>query len=139
AGWLFLLPSENATGWLLSVGESFETVLGLSRLVKSQILEMSPAKGAFASHPRLALPLSEPGWLACGTGALAFDPLCGDGAGNAAREAILGSAVVCAAIAGDDVDRLVRYYEARLLMGFKRHLSLCLDFYKSGGVSDWWK
>lgn len=138
SGWLFLLPSGKGTGWLLSVGGSAESLLEVSRLIKDRIIELGPSQGTFPSHPRIALPLSEPGWLACGTAALGFDPLCGDGTGNATREAILGSAVVRAASSGGDVDSLVAHYQARLLAGFKRHVELCVDFYKSGHSGPWW-
>jgi hypothetical protein len=138
SGWLFLLPDGKGTGWLLSVGNSVESDLEQSRLIKDQIVELGPSHGTFASHPRLAMPLSEPGWLACGTAALGFDPLCGDGIGNATREAILGSAVIRAAIDGGDVDSLVACYRARLLAGFKRHIALCFDFYRSGRAGSWW-
>ena len=137
-GWLFLLPNGKETGWLLSVGDSVESLLTLSRLVKRQIGDVTPSRGTFPSHPRVAIPLSAPGWLACGTAALGFDPLCGDGAGNAVREAILGSAAVRAALAGGDAGGLSAHYQARLLAGFRRHLALCLDFYKSGRSGPWW-
>jgi hypothetical protein len=65
--------------------------------------------------------------------------LCGDGVANAAREAILGSAVVRAAIGGEDTERLAGYYQARLLSGFKRHVALCLEFYRTGGTGAWWE
>lgn len=75
-GWLFLAP-----GWLLSVGAPATTLLGQSRVV------------AFPAYARISSPLGAPGWLACGTAAMAFDPICGDGTANAIREAILSSAV----------------------------------------------
>jgi len=137
-GWLFLLPGGEGTAWLLSVGGAAESLLDASRLIRGQIAELYPSRGTFASHPRIALPLSEPGWLACGTAAVGFDPLCGDGTGNATREAILGSAVVRAAIEGGDVESLVAHYQARLLAGFKRHIALCFDFYRSGNSGPWW-
>jgi hypothetical protein len=137
-GWLFLVPSGDAAGWLLSVGDSAESLVGKSRLIGAQISELSPARGTFLSHPRVAMPLSEPGWLACGSAATGFDPLCGDGTGNAVREAILGSAVVRAAIDGTDVHHLVAHYQARLLAGFQRHVALCFDFYQSGRSGPWW-
>lgn len=137
-GWLFLLPGENRNGWLLSVGGSAEALLAVSRLIHRQIRDVGPSLGTFPSHPHAAFPLSAPGWLACGTAALGFDPLCGDGAGNAVREAILGSAVVRRAIETGDTDNLVAHYQMRLLGGFGKHLALCFEFYKSGRLGPWW-
>jgi hypothetical protein len=137
-GWLFLLPVGDGLGWLLSVGDSVESLLAGSRLIKRQIAGASPPRGTFLSHPRIAFPLSAPGWLACGTAALAFDPLCGDGAGNAVREAILASALIRAVSAGGDPQSLAAHYQARLLGGFHRHIALCFDFYKAGHSSPWW-
>jgi len=137
-GWLFLLPKSEDNGWLLSVGDSVQALLGTSRLIGDQIQGMGASRGAFPSHPRIAMPLSETGWLACGTAALGFDPLCGDGTGNAIREAILASAVVRAAVNGFDVESLVMHYQTRLLAGFRRHLASCFDFYKTGHGGSWW-
>ena len=137
-GWLFLLPIGERNGWLLSVGASAQSLLETGRLVKQQIDDPGPARGAFPSHPRIALPLCAPGWLACGTAAVAFDPLCGDGVGNAVREAILASAVIRAAIGGGDADDLMAHYQTRVLAGFQRHVSLCMDFYNSGHTGLWW-
>ncbi len=136
-GWLFLLPGGDRA-WLLSVGDPAETLLAQSRLISDQIAETSASRGTFPSHPRIAEPLCEPGWLACGTAALGFDPLCGDGTGHAIREAILASAVVRAGIDGADVDALVAHYRARLVAGFKRHLEACREFYQAGHGGPWW-
>jgi len=46
--------------------------------------------------------LRGPDWLACGTAAVAFDPICGDGTAQAMREAILGCAVITAIGEGGD-------------------------------------
>ena len=137
-GWLFLLPGADDDGWLLSVGDSAEALLAESRLVAQQIAEAMGGGGSFPSHPRISDPLCGLGWLACGTAALGFDPLCGDGAGHAVREAILASAVVRAASAGGDVDTLVMHYRARLLGGFAKHLEVCREFYKTGRRGEWW-
>jgi hypothetical protein len=67
-----------------------------------------------------------------------FDPLCGDGAGNATREAILASAAVRVAIDKGDARSLAAHYQARLLAGFKRHIALCIEFYTSGHSGPWW-
>jgi hypothetical protein len=137
-GWLFLLPGPEHA-WLLSVGDAAEDLLARSRLISEQIGDASAARGSFPSHPRIAEPLCEAGWLACGTAALGFDPLCGDGTGHATREAILASAVVRAGIAGADADALVAHYQNRLLAGFKRHLEACRQFYQAGLSGPWWK
>ena len=77
-------------------------------------------------------------WLACGTAAMAFDPLCGEGAGNAAREAILAAAVIRANAHGEAWEDLCAHYSSRLLGGFLRHLSVCRGFYASGHAGPWW-
>ena len=137
-GWLFLLPIGEQSAWLLSVGDSPDKLLAASRLVADQIVEVVASPGKFPAHPRIADPLCGEGWLACGTAALGFDPLCGDGTGNAVREAILGSAAVRAIAAGADVSAVLAHYRTRLLGGFMRHLEICREFYSRGRCGDWW-
>jgi hypothetical protein len=137
-GWLFLLPGLDDQAWLLSVGDAADALLARSRLIAEHILESSPSLGAFPSHPRIADPLCEVGWLACGTAALGFDPLCGDGTGHAIREAILAAAVVRAAIDGADAGDLAAHYRDRLLAGFRRHIETCREFYEAGQCGPWW-
>jgi hypothetical protein len=136
-GWLFLLP-DGAHAWLLSVGGPAQSLLAESSLIAAQIFSVDSDGQSFPCHPRIADPLSGPGWLACGSAALGFDPLCGDGSGHAAREAILASAVVRAAMQGGSVSELIAHYHARLLAGFERHLAVCSEFYRSGAGGAWW-
>jgi hypothetical protein len=133
-GWLFLTP-----GWLLAVGAPADTLLGPSRVVAEQIGQCGAARGTFPAYARIASPLCGPGWLASGTAALAFDPICGDGTANAVREAILASAVIRAIINGGSTDDLLSHYQARLTAGFQRHLALCRQFYVSGGNGRLWQ
>jgi len=137
-GWLFLMPGAPGSGWLISVGGPLNAHLNSSRMIAGQIRGLGDGTREFPSYPRITWPLCGPHWLACGTAALAFDPLCGDGTGHAIREAILASAVVRAAVRGTDVNALRAHYQARLVAGFKRHLAVCLEFYQSGGVGPWW-
>ncbi len=137
SGWLFLLPARDGA-WLLAVGGDAATLLSGSVLIARQIDTLQPGASSFPAHPRMADPLCGPGWLACGSAAMAFDPLCGDGVGNAIREAILACAVIRAALDTGDTDVLLAHYRARLLSGFRRHLELCLDFYRTGGTGPWW-
>jgi hypothetical protein len=133
-GWLFLVP-----GWLLSVGAPAETLLGGSRVVAAEIAARGPSSGQFPAYARIASPLCAPGWLACGTAAMAFDPICGDGTAHAIREAILASAVIRAIAEDGHLDDLLAHYEARLTAGFRRHLMLCRQFYLSGGTGALWR
>jgi hypothetical protein len=137
-GWLFLLPEGSGAGWLMSVGGSVDSQLSVSEVVAAQITHLSESTREFPAHPRVAWPLTGSHWLACGTAALAFDPLCGDGTGHAIREAILAAAVLRAIQRGANVDELLNHYQARLVAGFKRHLSVCSEFYGSGGLGPWW-
>jgi hypothetical protein len=137
-GWLFLLPIGPKNGWLLCVGGLAESMLAESRLVAAQIAGTDPAAGQFPSHPRATAPLAGLSWLACGSAALGFDPLCGEGAGNATREAILAAAIVRAAAAGEDTRNLAAHYAARLIAGFRKHLEICREYYSTGHQGPWW-
>ena len=137
-GWLFLMPDAPGSGWLISVGGPLDAHLKSSTMIAGQIQGLGDRSREFPSYPRITWPLCGPHWLACGTAALAFDPLCGDGTGHAIREAILASAVVRAAAQGTNVNALRTHYQARLVAGFKRHLAVCLEFYQSGGRGPWW-
>jgi len=131
-------PCRVRSGWLLSVGGPPKSLLERSRLVVEQIEGLSGPAAQFPAYPRIAWPLCGSGWLACGTAALLFDPLCGDGTGHAIREAILASAVVRAIAKGAKADELLAHYQTRLMAGFKRHIKLCREFYLSGHGGPWW-
>jgi hypothetical protein len=138
-GWLFLFTTEGDQARLMSVGDSIETLLNQSELIAKQVHTISENIGEFPAYPRILSPLCGPKWLACGSAAIAFDPLCGEGAGNAVREAILASAVVRAAARGAPEESLLTHYSSRLLQGFFRHLQVCQQFYKTGGDAPFWK
>lgn len=137
-GWLFLIPCGDNVGWLLAVGGTHELLLDQSRIVGQQIEGVRGNAGQFPAYPRIADPFCGPGWLACGSAALAFDPLCGDGAGNAVREAILAAAVIRAEADGAPATDVLAHYRARLLAGFRKHLELCRQFYTAGHSGPWW-
>ena len=145
-GWLFLIPDTPDTGWLLAVGRPAAALLDRSRFIAPQIVRFRSA-GEFPAYPRIVSPLCGPSpaecagtgrWLACGTAAMAFDPICGDGTAHAVREAILAAAVIRAIDGGGDARELFLHYEARLTVGFQRHLALCREFYRAGYGGLWW-
>lgn len=133
-GWLFL----NA-GWLASVGAPPEVLLEKSCLVASRIARIEPVRAKFPAYPRMAAPLAGKKWFACGSAAMAFDPICGDGTAHAVREAILASAAIRAVGAGADATSVAAHYEARLTAGFARHLEESRRYYASGGDGPWWR
>jgi hypothetical protein len=139
AGWLFLVSHGESQAVLLAVGAATDALLESSRLIRRLIVERAPESAGFPAYPRIAWPLCGPDFLACGTAALGFDPLCGDGAGNAIREAILASAVLRAVARGEVPAGLLEHYSARLLAGFERHLAVCREYYSTGGSSPWWR
>jgi hypothetical protein len=138
-GWLFLIPQGEEAAWLLAVGEVREASLEAGDVVRRQIAASTGEAAEFPAYPRIAWPPCGPGWLACGSAALSFDPLCGDGSGHAIREAILAAAVLCAIHRGGEAQDLLAHYRTRLLAGFHRHLELCDEFYRTGGSSPWWR
>jgi hypothetical protein len=138
-GWLFLVPNAPMSGWLLAVGGTAEALLGRSQLIASEIARLGSPSGGFPAYARIASPPCALDWLACGTAAIAFDPICGDGTAHAVREAILASAVIRALNNGGPPADLLSHYEARLTAGFRRHLELCRGFYQSGGATPLWR
>jgi hypothetical protein len=101
--------------------------------------EECPVGLEFSAYPRIAFPLCGDGWLACGAAAMAFDPLCGEGTGNAARQAYLATAVVGAVRDDEPVEELLAHYTSRQMHGFLRHLQICLSFYQTGGSTSFWQ
>ena len=133
-GWLFLSP-----GWLLAVGAPPDALLERSRVVAGEIAECGRPHATFPAYARIASPLCASGWLACGSAAMAFDPICGDGTAHAIREAILASAVLRAIANNGPEDQLLAHYQARLMSAFQRHLMLCRGFYRTGGDGAMWR
>lgn len=138
-GWLFLIGGEEGTAWLLAVGAPLPRLLSQSRHIATLCNTAQTEGGGFDTCPRILPALGGDDWLACGTAALAFDPICGDGTAQAVREAILASAVLAAIAGGGDPQPLRRHYESMLLAAMRRHLALCIPFYQSGGSGPWWQ
>lgn len=139
SGWLFLIPLNAQKAWLLCVGDGPEALLDQSRHISARVGDRGGATAQFDVSPRLLTDLQGPGWLACGTAAIAFDPICGDGTAQALREAILASAVVVATRDGGDAQALRRHHESMFIAAMRRHLRLCFDFYRRGGTGSWWQ
>jgi hypothetical protein len=138
-GWLFLLSTGAGRASLISVGGGREELLERSRLVGKQVRGVNEGVAAkFAAYPRILSQVCGEGWLACGSAAMAFDPLCGEGAGNAAREAILACAAVRAVLEGESTAGVLAEYSLRLRLGFLKHLENCREFYSGAAAGEFW-
>jgi len=138
-GWLFLIPSGPASAWLLGVGGPIELLLQESRLMAPLVLSLGAASPEFETAPRQLRSLAGEDWLACGTSAIGFDPICGDGTAQAVREAILAAGVVQAIEQGGDRAALAQHYHAMLTASLRRHIQISGQFYTSGGDTPWWR
>lgn len=140
AGWLFLIPlGSDGDAWLLSVGISIDEALDRSRHVAPCITIGEGPVARFDPAPRLAARATGDDWLVCGSAAIAFDPIAGDGTAQAVRAAILAAAVVGGIAQGGNAAALKAHYAAMLTAAMRRHLQLCAPFYRSGGIGPWWR
>lgn len=139
SGWLFLIPRGQGQGWLLAVGGEPDVLLASAPLLSLSVAVLHPVQSRFETAPRMLQTLVGNDFLALGQGALAFDPICGDGTATAARAAILAAAVVAGIHAGLDRDALLSHYYSMLVAAMRRHLQVSLPFYRSGGTSPWWE
>lgn len=138
-GWLFLIPSTPETGWLLAIGGSCDALLDQSRHIAPHISLQGALPARFDTTPRMLNTMAAPGAIACGSAAMAFDPICGDGTALAVRQAILASAIVCALQEGEDEAELLGHYRAMMVAAMRRHLRLSSEFYATGGTGPWWR
>ncbi len=138
AGWLFLIPDSFGQAWLLTVGGDPQALALDAPLIGPLIESLEPSGGQFDTSPRMLAQLAGDGWLACGTAAIAFDPICGDGTAQAAREGILAAGVIGALARGEEPSDLATHYHSLLLASLRRHLQLSLPFYANGGAGPWW-
>jgi hypothetical protein len=136
-GWLFLIPAQEQA-WLLAVGGASDALLGTSRHVARLIASLDEASASFETSPRILSQMQGPDWLACGSAAIAFDPICGDGTAQAMREAIMASAVIGGTRDGMDATALRTHFESMMIGAMRRHLRLCAQFYENGGQNQWW-
>lgn len=137
-GWLFLAPNPEGSSWLLAVGAPPDQLLAQSRLIGGRVELTEGRSGAFDVCPRLAGRLTGDEWLACGTAAIAFDPICGDGVAQAVRGAALAAAAIVAVGEGGDPKALLGHYELMLIATMRRHLKLCADYYDTMASRPWW-
>jgi 2-polyprenyl-6-methoxyphenol hydroxylase-like FAD-dependent oxidoreductase len=137
ANWRVLsqpMPRENEvsmiadkTGWTFSVGCSQPA------MTMEQRMELQPL--GLPCAPRLSWPFCGDGWFACGPAAMTLDPVCGDGAGYAARSAVW----LCGLLTSLPLDQAREEYSSRLVRAFRSHLAECHQLYSTARFAATWK
>jgi hypothetical protein len=140
SGWLFLIAIGNGKGSLICTGGEPASLLKTSRLVCSQIETLDSEVGVaeFPAYPRTLSKLHGTDWLACGTAAMFFDPLSGEGTGATVRESILTAATIRAILRGDAQDVVLAEFSLRMRLGLLRHLEMCRKFYEVTSKAPFW-
>lgn len=146
-GWLFLAPTAPGRAVLQAVvpekpkdlSQNLRSLLDHTRRIKRIVADFASAAFAVDCAPKKLHRLDGPNWLATGTAACSYDPLCGDGTGCAIRAAILGAAVLEGIDRGTTKESLLTYYNLRLTYAFYTHLRSCLSLYSSASFNEIWR
>jgi hypothetical protein len=91
------------------------------------------------AFPQIIEPLYGNNWISIGDSSVAFDPISGEGVGNALRGCILATAVLKGIASGMAPDRCLQYYDLRLRRALLQHVTQCISFYSSAFASEKWK
>jgi len=114
-------------------------ILGSTRHIARLIADFETVVHSHPIAPAIRHPLVGDGWLAVGSTAMALDPICGDGTGQALRSGVLAAALVAAAEEGGDRRALVAHFERRLLRSFGAHLAACTRLYQATLFGSRWQ
>jgi len=122
---------EDAEGW------QFTLPIGGRACLVQRVLALDSA--GWECAPYLTWPVAGNGWFRCGPSAIAMDPICGDGAGYAARAALWVSALADALREGADPAEVAAQYNTRIALAFRGHLRECLNHYAVAPFSSRWR
>lgn len=136
--WVFAAPHPVAGIALTAVYPPWPGAIAVDHVLEEAIDFLWPGFGPRVERPTargvLAAPSLEPGCavpgrLAAGEAAIGFDPLRGDGVGNAVRGALLAQSVIAAIAGGADEASCLAHYSARLAHAFAEHVQTCSAHY----------
>ena len=146
-GWVFFAPIDKNTAILQVMvptnpdkpGVILPYLLNETTIIKklfSKIKEDSIT--VFKAFPKIISPLYGSNWISIGDAAMSFDPLCGDGTGQAIRSVILTAAIINGIASGLSKNECLHHYSMRLANAFFCHLRTCIEYY-SAIPSVFWK
>jgi 2-polyprenyl-6-methoxyphenol hydroxylase-like FAD-dependent oxidoreductase len=146
-GWLFLLPLGERDAVVQAIvprlpddaNEGLGVLLAQSRLIAGLVAALDGEARIFPCAPRFRMQPAQPQWLAAGDAALSFDPLCGDGTGQALSCGLLAAAVVAAIGRGEPAEDCLTHYRVRLRRAMLAHLKATIAFYRIAKSGDVWQ
>jgi hypothetical protein len=146
-GWVFWMPIGSRLGilqWFLPVATSGDQLCTeLWRTTKILRRWTAPAgewhiRGLPAAA-RIARRLVGPEAISCGSAAMRFDPISGDGTGASLRSSILASASIRYRDEHPrDAGKVLQHYESRMYRAFNGHIRSCIRYYSEAGLSSQW-
>jgi flavin-dependent dehydrogenase len=146
-GWLFLAPIARGRAVLQAVvpekpteiDQTTRELLAHTKELKRIVQKVVGGTAMFECAPKKTIKMDGATWLATGTAACSYDPLCGDGAGYAMRAAILAAAVLEGIDRGGSKESLLSYYKLRLTYAFYTHVRSCLSIYSAANLNESWR
>jgi hypothetical protein len=146
-GWLFLLPLGGTRAAVQAIvpqmpenaDRAIYALLAQSRLIARFVAESDGETHVFACAPRFRSEPARSTWLAAGDAALSFDPLCGDGTGQALRCGLLAAAVIAAIKQGEPEEGCLTHYRYRLRRAMLAHLKATIAYYEIAVCRDVWR
>ncbi len=138
SGWLFLCPTNPHTGVLQLMvpqrppnpEQAIQLALSQSQLITERLASIAGPLQILPAAPQILEFLGSESWLAVGAAACSFDPVCGDGIGQAIRSALLASAVPLSPSGDILLTDALRHYHLRHRYTFAWHLHHIYTFYK---------
>jgi flavin-dependent dehydrogenase len=151
-GWMFLLPCGGGQATVQLVRLQAETsvpnlqsIISATRLMSGSVSDVGVSEGPFPAMPRLRVaptrpPLADqPGLMAVGEAAAAFDPVSGDGVGHGLRGAVLAARVLQSIAGGAHIQACLTQYENILSRAMFHHLTLCVGCYRNAATAYAWR
>lgn len=146
-GWFFASPHPVSGIALVVVSPSVCDGTNFSEVLQDALeflwpgcrtdLRCSTGPGVLAA-PSFAPSCASHGWMAIGEAAVFFDPLRGDGVGNAIRGALLAHAVRVAIEGGQESEDFLVHYRERLAGVFISHLQSSVLHYSRAWNAQIW-
>ena len=145
-GWAFLLPTGGGFASLQFVSipscvppSSPAEVGAATRVIRDAIGKFGAWSDPIPCMPRVRLPPARAGRLAVGEGALAFDPISGDGVGHALRGVVLAATTLHEIVSGEEIAECLNDYANTLRRAMVQHIQTCIGLYRDASLAAAWQ